>query len=81
MHCRSVPGGGGWVSQHALQVSPRGGLVLGGLQFFGGSPIFWGVLQFFGIWSTFGRYASYWNAFLLHILSWNELKDVKSELR
>ena len=49
------------------------GVVPGGgcLQFFGGSPIFQGGLQFFGgggsptgIWSTFGQYASYWNAFL-----------------
>ena len=55
------------------------GLVPGGLQFFGGSPIFfrggWSspggeVSNFFwgggfsGIRSTFGRYASYWNAFL-----------------
>ena len=132
MPCRSVPGG--WVSQHALQVSPegwvgilaclasqsrgRGGLVPGGLQFFGGSPIFQGVSNFSGVsnflgggvsnflggvwlrggWggppnffffflfllslgihpplprpdtgirSTFGRYASYWNAFLSMIL-------------
>ena len=38
--------------------------------FRGGSPIFRGVLQFFGgggspIWLMSGRYASYWNAFLL----------------
>ena len=87
MPCRSVPGG---VSQHALQVSPGGGLVPGL------APIFWGgagvegglrgnpqniffrnfflISAFFGdtppgpdtgIRSTFGRYASYWNAFLL----------------
>ena len=43
--------GGGWVSQHALQVSPGGCLVLGGcLQFWGGvSNFFWeGSLIFLG---------------------------------
>ena len=45
----------------------------GVLQFFGGvSPIFQGVSKFSGggvstgIRSTFGRYASYWNAFLFN---------------
>ena len=59
--------GGGYPSMPCRSV--RGGsLVPGGLQFFGGgSPIFWGGLQFFGIRSTFGRYASYWNAFLLNL--------------
>ena len=107
MPCRSVPGG--WVSQHALQVSPggvgipaclagqsRGGgypsmpckSVLGGSPIFRGvsntPPIFLGGEFFFdfcflwgytpprgpdtGIRSTFGRYASYWNAFLLIII-------------
>ena len=36
-----------------MQVSPWGGLVTGGLQFFGGSPIFRGGLQFFGGVSNF----------------------------
>ena len=47
----------------------------GGLQFFRGrgSPIFWGSPIFFGgvstgIRSTFGWYASYWNAFLLRLI-------------
>ena len=121
-------GGGGWVSQHALQVSPVGGGIpaclasqsqggglvlggvfnflgvsnfsgglqfLGGLQFFGGFQFFGGGLKgglpnffgggnfflisaFFGdtplppgpdtgIRSTFGRYASYWNACLSNL--------------
>ena len=47
MPCRSVPEGG--VSQHALQVSPRGVSNFGGSpNFFGGvSLIFLGGLQFF----------------------------------
>ena len=54
-------GGVGW----GLQFFGGGG----GLHFFrGGSPNFWGVSNFSGvstgIRSTFGRYASYWNALL-----------------
>ena len=45
--------------------------ILGGAcsNFFGGvpAPIFWGA-PIFGIRSPFGRYASYWNAFLLIIM-------------
>ena len=43
--------------------------IFGGfLQIFGGSPIFWGGVSS-GIRSTFGRYASYSNAFLFKINS------------
>ena len=67
--CDSVHGGGVVVWSWG-----GGGLIPGGLQFFGGclqffggSPIF-GGLQIFGnpppIWLMSGRYASYWNAFL-----------------
>ena len=60
--------GGGWVSEHALQVSPRGvSNFLGGLQFSGEVSNFLGGLQFSGIRSTFGWYASYWNAFLFSL--------------
>ena len=58
MPCRSVLGGW-WVSQHALQVSPRGGLVPGGVSPIWGVSNFpgWGVevgcLQFFGGFSNF----------------------------
>ena len=55
-----------------------GSPILGGcLQFFGGSPIFRGGLQFFWGGSPIfqispirGRYASYWNAFLLSFAFW-----------
>ena len=66
-------GGGGWVSQHALQVSPggvwsQGGLQIfwGGLQFWGGSPNFWGspifggVLQILGVSNFLGGLQFFW---------------------
>ena len=69
--CHSVHGGGVWVSQHALQVSPGGvgspifrGWVVSNFSGVGGLQFFRGGLQDTGIRSTFGRYASYWNAFL-----------------
>ena len=61
MPCRSDPGVGGgcggWVSQHALQVSPGGGSGPGGSPIFrggvsnfsGGAPIFWGLSNFGGL--------------------------------
>ena len=74
MPCRSVPGGSP-IFLGDLQFCGGVSNFLGGLQFWGrgclqffwGSPIFFdGVSNFSGgIRSTFGRYASYWNAFLL----------------
>ena len=81
MPCKSVPGGlqfFGGVSNFGG--SPILGGVEGGLrgtpQFFGGGNFF-SISAFFGnnpppgpdtrIRSTLGRYASYWNAFLLHV--------------
>ena len=64
--------------------SGPGGVCVCGLQFFGGGVVsnFSGGLQFFGgesptgIRSTFGRYASYWNAFLFE-LKFDEYQKVE----
>ena len=68
----SGPGPGGCLQFFGGRVSPILGGVSNfsggcGLQIFGGGGLqfFWGRSPNFGIRSTFGRYASYWNAFLL----------------
>ena len=74
--CVCPQGGWGvwWVSQqHAMQVSPRGGLVPGGLQFFGGrgsnfsggwSPIFSGGVSNFS--GGKGGPQFFWGGILFH---------------
>ena len=76
--CDSVHRGGVWSGPGGVLQFLGVSNFLGGLQFFGGSPIFFFFFQFFSPkfllgcttpprQSMRGRYASYWNAFLLEI--------------
>ena len=75
--------GGGACSKFSggclLQISGGWGCLL---QIFGGvpAPNFWGGPPIFGIRSPFGRYASYWNAFLLMLICLQRFEGNESNL-